>query len=523
MSTAAFCAARVIAAAVICIATASACDDGLPTGSVSAADCAAGSGATHRGRLSGSPTWTRQNGPHRLVDSVTTTGTITIQAGALVCGTPGSVLAPALLRVEGSADLPVVFTATDSLVGWGGIRGIEDSDSSVIRHAVIRHAELGVAQTSSVGENVVVENTTISRSRGAALAGGITARHVVLDSACVAAAEGACDAVSARSYRLVTLVEPVIRDSRGGGIYVAERGGVDLTGGTITGSRGVGIEVQYSVRGSGLLILRSPVQITGGATIPLRLADGLPHVLEGREAQLLLLGNAIDELHVHGNLTNRERTVFRELPWSVSPGCQYFPGSIGTIRLEAGAFITLDRQCAVWGEIVGDGTSSDPVSIHGNGLSIRSLEDSVASPIRLSHAHVTGVHLIFNATPAVLEDVELDGGSIRFEVAGSRLTRAHIHGSGEDGIVVAADDVVITDCTIEDNARHGVHVESGEPRIERCNLRGNGGAGVSNSGTGIVDARDNWWGAASGPQGPDGDGIAGAVLYEPFRTEMVVW
>lgn len=504
-------------AAAVCI-TVAACNDGLPTGSTSVADCAAGAGATHSGQLTGSPTWTRQNGPHRLVDTVTTTGTITIQAGALVCGTPGSVLAPSILRVQGSADQPVVLTATDSIVGWGGIRGAESSDSSVIRHAVIRHAHVGVRQTHQYGDRTVVENTTISQSRGPALVGSITARHVVMDSSCAGDTDGGCEAVIAPSYMSVRLIEPVIRDTRGGGIFVQQRGGVTLTGGTIVGSQGVGIHTQFSVRGSGSLFLTSPVRITGGDTIPVSLGGGVPAVLQERDAQLQLLGNAIDEMHVYELAA--ESIVYRELPWTVTPYCD-LNGHIGRIRLEPGATLRFDAKCAAWGEVVGDGTASDPITIHGDGVTIHSRTMHVAT--RLSHANITATHMIFESAAAVLEDIELNGGSIRFAAPGSRLTRAHVHGSDEDGVIVAADDVVISDCTIEDNARHGVNVESGEPRIGRCNLRGNGGVGVSNSGAGTIDARDNWWGAASGPLGPGGDGVAGAVLYEPFRTEVVSW
>jgi hypothetical protein len=36
-----------------------------------------------------------------------------------------------------------------------------------------------------------------------------------------------------------------------------------------------------------------------------------------------------------------------------------------------------------------------------------------------------------------------------------------------------------------------------------------------------VDARDNWWGDPAGPLGPGGDGVAGNVVYEPWRSEPV--
>ena len=505
-----------------------ACNDGLPTGSTDVADCAAGDGQIHSGTLTGAQMWTRLNGPHLLVDSVVVDGTLTISAGALVCGEPGSVLAPTLLRVDGRATDPVVLTAADSVAGWGGVRlGFNaDSDSSRIRYADIRHAQTGVR--SYHGGATVLENTIIFRAGGPGILGRhIAARHVVVDSACSRDTSAQCAAIITLGYGGMTLVEPVIRDSRGGGIFVPARSGLALTGGTITGSRGIGLMVQHYIGGSGGLAVHSPVRITDGESIPLSVAGRLPDVLSTREAQLELLGNAVDVVRMVGPYDGPERTVYRELPWELVADCN-MGGTIGTVRLEAGATLTVSGCHYIYGRIVGEGTAEDPITIRSAAQAIHAGDaDGFEGSIHLRHARIADANFVFHIQ-AVLEDVEMEQSTVQFLAPGSRLTRARMDASSpvfpiHDAVMIAADDVEISDCTITNSERDGIRVTAGAPRIERCNFENNGGAGVNNTGTAIVDARDNWWGDPHGPAGDNGDGVLGAVTHVPFLVERVVW
>jgi hypothetical protein len=58
-------------------------------------------------------------------------------------------------------------------------------------------------------------------------------------------------------------------------------------------------------------------------------------------------------------------------------------------------------------------------------------------------------------------------------------------------------------------------------RINDCNIHGNAGVGLRNLAAAPVDARNNWWGDPLGPDGPDGDGIAGNIEFQPFRVQPV--
>jgi hypothetical protein len=97
---------------------------------------------------------------------------------------------------------------------------------------------------------------------------------------------------------------------------------------------------------------------------------------------------------------------------------------------------------------------------------------------------------------------------------GSNPARAAVHVAGPDVRIEVCDISGVAADAILTSVVDGV-------QIRDCNLHGNAGAGVRNEAAAPVDARHNWWGSAMGPIGPGGDGVAGAVTFEPFRTEPV--
>ncbi|HEX7051190.1 MAG TPA: right-handed parallel beta-helix repeat-containing protein [Longimicrobiales bacterium] len=154
--------------------------------------------------------------------------------------------------------------------------------------------------------------------------------------------------------------------------------------------------------------------------------------------------------------------------------------------------------------------------------------------------------------PVVLEDVELHDARIELGTAGSRIDGLSAEGGGENAIIGAApllrltgpgivaqhvfiqdaprvgielsgDDILLAGCQVTGSAGDGILVLDGAGiRIRDCNLLGNAGAGVSNVGADPVDATGNWWGDAAGPDGPEGDGVAGNVQFDPWLTTPVV-
>jgi uncharacterized repeat protein (TIGR01451 family) len=97
--------------------------------------------------------------------------------------------------------------------------------------------------------------------------------------------------------------------------------------------------------------------------------------------------------------------------------------------------------------------------------------------------------------------------------------------SGLTGLTVE-DGSVTADCsTFANHQADGITIASGgSPNVTvfSSNLFNNGGAGVNNSSGALVEARNNWWGDASGPGGSgpgSGDEISGTIAFDPWLTE----
>ena len=71
----------------------------------------------------------------------------------------------------------------------------------------------------------------------------------------------------------------------------------------------------------------------------------------------------------------------------------------------------------------------------------------------------------------------------------------------------------------------GIYVNtSGDPTFTNCIILGNTNYGINNTGTGVVDARDCWWGDVSGPfhstnTGGLGNQVSDNVLFNPTLNE----
>jgi hypothetical protein len=154
---------------------------------------------------------------------------------------------------------------------------------------------------------------------------------------------------------------------------------------------------------------------------------------------------------------------------------------------------------------------------------------------RISHTRLEGVRLHaripFDLQPAdvrsflILEDVLSAGGDIHLAAPGVRLNRVALSGVHLDAaaaLTISAPDIAVTRCDVAGTDRVGIIADTArDVRIADCNFHGNSGAGVRNLAADVLDARHNWWGHAAGPEGPAGDGVAGNVLFQPFRTQPV--
>jgi hypothetical protein len=479
-------------------------------------------GLEHGGLIESPAVWRAEDGPHLVVGRVQV-DMLTIEAGALVCGAPNGEIwlrGTGALTAIGSEASPIIFTAQDSLQPWRGIA----AGSVRLSHALVEHALVGVGQTGSV----IIDHSVLRQIQGAAVSVGGMSSHLSLvestvDSACLTAEP--CAAVSAVG-RGATLhfEESVVRNSGGDGVYVSTIGSgpasrVTLVGGAIEGSGGIGLVT--SGHTSAHEIVR-PVRITGGSSYPVRVHFPLAadHLVTAA-AQELWRGNARDTVLAHGAGSADSVTIRPGLPWSITEGS---PGiSVRRFRLEPGAVLALTGWIGV-DQLISDGTSDAPVEIEGGILSVLGGE---AEESRIVHTRLSGVTLNDASENLVMRDVMAEAGRIILSGAGARLTRVLLAGGGAVpntvDLTIAAADIHVSACEVEGGSAVGILVEVAEGvRINDCNIHGTMGVGLRNTAAGPVDARHNWWGDPAGPHGPDGVGVEGDVLFEPWRTEPVV-
>ena len=104
------------------------------------------------------------------------------------------------------------------------------------------------------------------------------------------------------------------------------------------------------------------------------------------------------------------------------------------------------------------------------------------------------------------------------------IEHSTIHHSGSRGLYVGDDRVTISCTTLSDNAGDGITVgrnDSPVVSVSNSSIYNNHREGLNNDNSAQVDARNNWWGDASGPNGDgpgSGDEVSGNVLYDPWLT-----
>ncbi|RFF29277.1 right-handed parallel beta-helix repeat-containing protein [Wenzhouxiangella sediminis] len=185
-------------------------------------------------------------------------------------------------------------------------------------------------------------------------------------------------------------------------------------------------------------------------------------------------------------------------------------------------------------------------------LSANTIRSSGHSGIFLGSNSITGDMVIENNT---IEDSTYHGVYIQNAAGAVTVSNNRIYGNGNNGIFLSQSTLPITDNRIYGNAMRGIYLAGSEttPDIFRNDIRDNdigilivssadpliGGSaanandihanashGVQNTTDTItVDARFNWWGAASGPYhantNPDGEGneVSDWVDYGDYLSE----
>ena len=481
-----------------------------------------------------------QSGVFCLQGSVRATSLV-IEAGVLVYADAGATLEIVdSLRVSGTADDPVVFTAANPEAPWGGILGdferfthnfLVSAAAVRMSHVVLQHATQGL----SAGD-LTLESVRFRKITGPALAGLGTVKNVVAHTVC--SGGGSCAAVATwgQAGRLTLTVDgAVIRDSGGHGLQAVIGSSVlvsDLRIESPAGS-GVVLSLPRAPFGLGEIEVLGPVSIHEQGAFLVEGWGGPVATFMAAYADSVRPG---DRVKSTGG-TDQPIVVPPEVSWTTQKGQYELLPSFGTLTVGAGAeFIGSGSFTSI--EAVG--TVEKPVRLSarfiGGLVQVRDsgalvlehvrlqmeggrLEALGAGDQRLSDVDIELASVTLGAPGARVERVSLDRGGLVLQGIGSAAEDVRISRSPGHGIEIAADSVVIRRCVVTASLEDGIHVTEGTGIvIESCDLEGNAGAGVANEGTGTVTARGNWWGDPAGALGPNGDGVVGMVDHSEPRS-----
>ena len=231
------------------------------------------------------------------------------------------------------------------------------------------------------------------------------------------------------------------------------------------------------------------------------------------------------------------------------PGGHVVAGNIivqgsATLTIEAGAHVCLDGggiEISDQAHLAVNGSSSNPVTIE-EGFAGASLNFGVnilalTTPSTIRNARLEGVSVVVSGAfhPVVIESTLVRDAPVVIGAPGSEFSfstiigdRLMIHSFGGgpivvegtvknspygEGIFINGSGVTLIRCEVSGSSGPGL-LTAGDANtitVNSCNFFENGGVGVSNGALNTLDATGNWWGDPAGPNGPNGDGVAGNV------------
>jgi hypothetical protein len=183
-----------------------------------------------------------------------------------------------------------------------------------------------------------------------------------------------------------------------------------------------------------------------------------------------------------------------------------------TLTLQPGVALMGRRALLVeqGGRLLANGTATEPVT----------LASLATEPGSWTGLHVAGAaQLQHTDIASALQAVHNAGGRVL-------LRNSTLHDNSAGALFVeGGGDVTAVCSSFADNGGDGVHVAPAATTtvtLHGNSITGNGGLGVYNESSPLLDARYNWWGDASSPGGDgpgSGDAVSGTVRYEPWLSK----
>ncbi|HUP89473.1 MAG TPA: Ig-like domain-containing protein [Longimicrobiales bacterium] len=500
-------------------------------------------GARHFG-VNSSGTWSAASSPHFIRDTLVVTD-LTIEAGALICAFPDArIVVKGKLTAIGSTGRPIRFLPADTTHGWTGIHGAIDPTGFEIGSIVFSHVRIDDAR-SITGIQLQIDSSSFSRT-GIFADGNfnsLTLRNSTVEDGNIALANG-------------TFANTVVRRGNVELSYNKHGSRITVDGGRIEDSPGTALTVgSPNAPGAPTLTIVNPLKITGSrGAIALIPPEDFFKLWPTPQLQDELLSNQNKSITLWstGSGTLPELRLRKGFAWQIETYLSAL--SVGRLTLDAGLSLDIEGFLDVNGPVVAVGSSAEPIVIttsagcHGVaprtyalGCALR-LGGSASSTIsyvkfdkaplivgqnntaRIDHIDSNSFVTVGSPNSSIIDlnlhDLSFDyfppSAALRLAGRGVIAQRVAVRRFSSlvsiAAISIEADDVQILDCDVSDNTGDGVVVISGVgAQIHNCNIERNAGLGVNNRATIIVDAKRNWWGDPAGPNGPNGDGVAGAV------------
>jgi hypothetical protein len=111
-------------------------------------------------------------------------------------------------------------------------------------------------------------------------------------------------------------------------------------------------------------------------------------------------------------------------------------------------------------------------------------------------------------------------GAIRINDA-QRLEDVVVHGARGDGVILAAGDgLQVNGLEVTGSGGNGIVFLNVLTNFtfNRVNVFGNALSGIFGQLVGPLSLPNVWWGDTAGPNGPNGDGVAGQITFAPWAT-----
>ncbi len=497
---------------------------------------------------------------------------VTLDGSVLLQFSPGRLLA------EGTEADTILFRAAHPLEQWAGLL-FQRTPADTSRLSYVRVEDSSgmdrphPAVSTSASHPITLHHVVIKRSEGWAVELGAPGSRMVDVTVDTITGDNAEPAVKLSAA--VTLENTVIRGARTGGLEV-DADSVRLVGLSVLESAGYGLQLSSWVQPDTL----ADIRVTGGQGVPFRgpvqaLAMLDQDSLTGNVRDTLVLngGTVRGEIDGSGTITRIDTLFARPiLPWRVEGGVVF--DSASALYAEPGALVTVDGSARIdfeHGRLLSMGTAADPVRfgpastgqtwhglyLYGNPGDTSYVRNTIieyAGRAGWEDVAVTGT----GEAPLVIDSTVIRQSATRALVLGaqgSRITRSVIdtthstpsgvaaveltdastsmhgtvvRGAAGVGVFVANDEVTVDSSEITLSGMEGMQIgdsfylsDPATVTVEYCNFVDNAGIGMENFHSVTMDATNNWWGDADGPEGANGDGVGANITFDPWLGAAV--